>query len=413
MNAGQAVNDFRSRLLRFDAGAERILDAAKEFPDDPMVLLCAAAFYLYGQTNEANATAAGFLDRAEAKGAATEAPWLLKALRHWHALRYDAAAAALEEATANDPHNLLAAKFCEFIYYIRGQQFSGPRFLAHMERLSDVNGSDPDFLAMYSFAQELCGHFPQARNLAEKSLEIERRNPWAEHTLSHVTIKLGDIAEGEKRLRTFLPQAATCSRPIHSHTAWHLALFDVERLDHADALAILRGHIWGITPDMIGEQIDAIALLWRMEMAGADVASEWAGIADHVEKHVGECFMPFLSAHHAYALARAERTEAAAQLSATVQGQTEPLWQRVGIPVVEASLAHGRNDWLCAAELLDPVMNDMTQVGGSDAQDDLFRQMYFTALARGGRQAEARAWFERFAGNKKLTALDGYFLSLT
>jgi len=412
MSPEQVVEDFRRCLLRFDAGAERILQGALDFPDDPMVLLCAAAFYLYGQTAEANATAASFLDRAERCGAGTVAPYLLKALRHWHAQDYEAAASIFEAATTADPRDLLAAKFCEFIYYIRGQQYSGPRFLAHMERLAPVNGSDPDFLAMYSFAQELCGNYAAARSLAEKSIGIEARNPWAEHTLSHVTIRLGDIAEGENRLRKFLPQAATCSRPIHSHTAWHLALFDLERLDYGDALQLFRAHIWGITPDMIGEQVDAIALLWRMEMAGADVTSEWKAIADHVEPHVEECFMPFLSAHHAYALTRAGRGNAAEKLHATVGAQSPPLWKAIGAPVVEATVSYGRGEWKKAAEQLAPVMDQMTAIGGSDAQDDLFRQMYFTALARAGQKTKARDYFGLHASGKKASALDQYFQGL-
>jgi hypothetical protein len=213
MTPEQAVREFRGRLLRLDAGAERIVDAAKDFPDDPMVLLCAAALFLYGQTREADAAAAAYLARAGAHGAATAAQRLLTALQHWHGQRYDAAASTLEEATAQDPQDLLAAKFCEYIYFIRGQQYSGPRFLAHMERLADANGGDPDFLSMFSFANELCGNFGQAQRLAERSLAIEARNPWAEHTLSHVAIRLGDVAEGERRLRDFLPQGPPVPGP--------------------------------------------------------------------------------------------------------------------------------------------------------------------------------------------------------
>ena len=54
-----AVDDFRRRLLRFDAGTEAILAAAKTCPDDPMVLLLrAATLHLYGQTAPDDAAAA-------------------------------------------------------------------------------------------------------------------------------------------------------------------------------------------------------------------------------------------------------------------------------------------------------------------------------------------------------------------
>lgn len=412
MNGLHAEEDFRRRMLRFDAGAEKILDAAEAFPDAPRVQLYAAALHLYGQSGADNRRARHYLERARRCGGEDAAPRLLQALTFWQAQRYNEAAEALEIRTEEDPRDLLAAKFCEFLYFILGQQHSGPRFLAHMERLLPVHGADPDFLAMHSFAHELCGHFDEARGIAERALALESRNPWAEHTLSHVLIRQGGIAEGERRLREFLPQAATCSRPIHAHTAWHLGLFAVERLDHAAAREILHQHIWGFAPDTTGEQIEAIALLWRMEMAGADPAPEWDGIADHVERYASESFQPFLSAHHAYALARAGRTEAFQRLALAVDERgNEPLWRDLGRPVVMAAAAFGRGMWEQAADGLRPVMPRITAVGGSDAQDDLFRQMYFCALARAGRSTEARAFWEHCTAGKKPSPLDGFFLS--
>ncbi|CAN5426373.1 tetratricopeptide repeat protein [soil metagenome] len=413
MSAAEAVEDFRGRILRFDAGAEKILEAAAEYPDEPMVQLCAAMLHLYGQTVANDEATAGFLQVAERGGATEKYPEWLRALRYWLGRQYDAAASTLEGLTERDPGDLLAAKIAEYLYYIMGQQYSGPRYLAHMRRLERVHGGDADFLAMYSFANELCGNFSEARGLAERSIAIEPRNPWAEHTLSHVTIRQGDIQEGEKRLREFLPQAATCSRPVYSHTAWHLGLFAMERLDYVEALSVFHRHIWGIVPGMIGEQIDAIALLWRMEMAGAEVAKEWESVADQVELHVGECYMPFLSAHHAYALARAGRMDAAEMLLSTVVRQKDPVWQEVGRSAVRAAWSFGRNDWSAAVQHLEPVMPRITAVGGSDAQDDLFRQTYAVALALSGRRADARAYLAAFNGSKKPTALDQYFYSLT
>lgn len=414
MSPALAVADFRRRLLRFDAGAEAIVPAAARFPDDPMVQLCAATLHLYGQSAPDDAAAGAFLDAAQQGGAATTAPLFLQALRHWHARRHDAAASALEAATRFDPDDLLAAKVCEFLYYILGQQYSGPRFRAHIDPLAARHPEDPDVLSMQSFAHELCGDFVSARALAERSLALDARNPWAQHTLSHVAIRLGDIEAGEQRLRAFLPVAATCSRPIHVHTAWHIAMFDLERLDYTRALAMLRSDIWGFVPDMIGEQVDAIALLWRLEMAGGDAGAAWTDIADHVEARCGEAYMPFLSAHHVYALTRAGRTTAVEALCATVaQRLDDPVWRATGQAVVLASVAFGEERWADAATLLDPVMPRITTIGGSDAQDDLFRQMYGVALAKGGRAADARSWFDANGlPGRKPTPLDAHFLRL-
>lgn len=413
-SAADAVADFRTRLLRLDVGAEAILPAAAAWPEDPMVQMCAAAFCLYGQTAGDQAAAGRFIAAAETAGAAGARPDLFRGMRLWHAQQYDAAATAMEAATRVEPGDLLPLKLCECLYYDLGQQFSGPRYRDHTRRLAPVHGGNTDFLAMHSFAHELCGDFAQARALAEAALELEPRNPWAQHTLSHVTIRLGSVDEGERRLRAFLPVAATCSRPIHSHTAWHLALFDVERLDHARALQVYRSDIWGFTPDSVFEQVDAIALLWRIELAGGDVGQAWSEVAQHVQARCQETFMPFLSAHHAYALARAERSQAlAALLEAVALRASAPdagAWRSVGQSVVRAAVASGQRRWADAAALLDPVMHIIGTIGGSDAQDDLFRQMHIVALARSGRSADAQRAIEAAnAPGKHRTELDRYF----
>jgi hypothetical protein len=56
-----AADDFAARLLRLDQGVEAILDAAKRWPDTPIIQLYAAAFWLYGQTEGALGNAAAHL----------------------------------------------------------------------------------------------------------------------------------------------------------------------------------------------------------------------------------------------------------------------------------------------------------------------------------------------------------------
>src|SRR5262245_14648268 len=76
------------------------------------------------------------------------------------------------------------------------------------------------------------------------------------------------------------------------------------------------------------------------------------------------------------------------------------VWAPVGHAVVAAAAAFGAGDRARAAALLDPVMPMMTSVGGSDAQDDLFRQAYLRSLQAAGRRADAAASFTRItAGN--------------
>jgi hypothetical protein len=282
-----------------------------------------------------------------------------------------------------------------------------------MRRLEPVHAGDPDFLAMAAFAGELCGDYVDAEARAERALGIEPRNPWAQHALSHVLIRQGRVGEGLARLQSFLPLLATCGRPIHCHDAWHLALLHLEELDVPAAMRVFRAHIWGITPDFVVEQLDAIALLWRIEMAAGPMDAEWPSIAEHVAPRAVETFMPFMNAHYVYALARASRANAVEAVLAKVRERSaahdeeaQRVWAPVGRAVIEAAAAFGAGDRGAAAALLDPVMPLMTSIGGSDAQDDLFRQTYLRSLQAAGRHSDAAAYFDRMTAGKSRTPLD-------
>jgi tetratricopeptide (TPR) repeat protein len=408
-----AADDFVARLLRLDQGVEAILEAAKRWPETPIIRLHAATFWLYGQTGEAVANAAAHLRACEALAMNARERALHHALTHWHANDNLRAVEAMEAMTTDWPRDLCTAKLAEFLYYVLGQQYMGPRFRAHMTRLEPLHADDPDFLAMAAFAGELCGDYAAAEATAERALAIVQRNPWAQHALSHVLIHQGRVHEGLARMQAFLPLLATCGRPIHSHDAWHLALLYLEELDVAATMAVFRAHIWGIAPDFVVEQLDAISLLWRIEMAETAMDAEWPSIVEHVAARAGETFMPFMNAHYVYALARAGRADAVDAALASVRARNEAddeeakrVWAPVGRAVVEAAAAFGAGDRGRAAALLDPVMPLMTSIGGSDAQDDLFRQAYLRSLQAAGRHADAAAYFERITAGKAPTPLD-------
>src|SRR5262249_13078351 len=213
--AAAAADDFAARLLRLDQGVEAILDAAKRWPETPIVQLYAAAFWFYGQTD-------GALERG------------------------------------CPPARVRRAR----------DERARARALAWQRQSARGRGAGGDH-----------------HRVAERSLDRQDR--------SHVLIRQGRVREGLARLEVFLPLLATCSRPIHCHDAWHLALLHLEELDLAAAMRVFKAHIWGITPDFVVEQLDAIALLWRIEMAAGPMDAEWPAIAEHIAPRAAETFMPF------------------------------------------------------------------------------------------------------------------------
>jgi hypothetical protein len=410
-----AVDDFVARLVRIDSGGERMLDLAAAHPDLPLPRIYAAGLFLFLQTEDARRAAGEHLAAAKARldGADERVRAFHHAVERWHANAIHQAADAFEALTLRWPRDIAAAKTCEFLYYVLGQQHCGARFRAHMARLGPANPDDPDLLSMVAFAHELCDDFAAAEAAATRSLELAACNPWAEHAFSHLLIRQGRVAEGKQRLEAFMPTLRRCPRVIHCHDAWHLGLLHLEDLDLAAAERLLRDEVWCSGNDVVNEQLDAISLAWRLEMAGGSVGGLWDEVAARIAPRASETFMPFINAHFAYALARAGRDDvlepmlrSVAARAAADDEEAVGVWKPVGLPVVEAAAAAGRGDALRAAVLLAPVLDALPAIGGSDAQNDLFRQAHLVALRAADRTGDARRVLERLVATKRRTALD-------
>ncbi|WP_269540288.1 hypothetical protein [Cerasicoccus fimbriatus] len=419
--AVDAIEAFETNLLGITPEVEAIFAHAKQFQETPLIQAYAAAAMLYSQAASGVAQAAEFLlaARRSLYGASTREVVFVEAIEHFQRGQYHAALEKLERVTVDHPRDLVSAKISEFLYYTSGQHFNGERFLWHMMRLREANGDHPGFLSMLSFAFELTARYDDARQAAEKSLEQQPGQPWSHHTLAHILIRTGQVEEGAREMERFAPYWKSCARGIHAHNAWHQSLFYLENADWAKTDVILRGDIWGITPDYVGEQIDAIALLWRMDMAGQPADDVWADVVAKSGEHAGECLIPFLDGQFIYGLARNGHDDAveaaiarARERAAQSDHEGREIWCPVGADFVEACAASGRGDHQRVVELIEPIVDRLPMVGGSDAQDDLFRLAYFNALAGAGRKADARRYYDLIAPAKSTrTALDELMLA--
>jgi tetratricopeptide (TPR) repeat protein len=417
-----AVNHFGQTLCRMGLGLEQIVTAAEQYPDCTLVQIYTAAFYLFGQTAATFAQATPHLVAAASllqNGNDRERSWYT-AVTAWADSDLDRAIASFEAHTDAYPRDLAAAKVCEFLYYERGQAYNGERFLRHMRRLASHHQNDPDFLAMLAFALELSQHYDDAVAVAEQALELEPATAWAHHALAHVWIVRSELDAGLRRFGAFAPHWLQSNRLIHCHNAWHLALFHLACRDFVKAQEIFTEAVWGITPELVGEQLDAISFLWRQEMAGqpADPAL-WKDIATHVAAHTEYCVIPFLSAHFAYALARANHTEALQRLTRTVeqfaqtqQGHARTVWLTVGWPLIQGVSAFALQDYARAYRLLEPIIGDVLCVGGSDAQDELFWQTLLLSAGHGGDTGAATRLLRTRLRDRQPSPLEHYWLGL-
>ncbi len=100
-----------------------------------------------------------------------------------------------------------------------------------------------------------------------------------------------------------------------THIWWHLALFYLSQGRESEALELYDEHCWGIAKDYSQDQIGAVSLLARFEIAGIDVGSRWQDLARSSRSRArSDTVQPFLTLQYLYGLARAGRPEAEALL---------------------------------------------------------------------------------------------------
>lgn len=409
-----AINHFHHQILGFGKQANNIVTAANHYPDNLLIQTYAAIFYLYAQEDKATSTAADYLLLAEKQlnHANRREQLIYHAVAAWQ--RRDFACAIDLFATVLElfPRDTLALKFAEWLFYCQGQAFKGHQYLALCEQCTRENQDESHFLAMHSFALELCGHYDDAQEMAEKAISMNTLTPWAHHTLAHVYLLKNDITGGIKRLQTLQGSWEDILSLLKAHNSWHLALF---HLAQRDSTAVLRlfPNIFGTMPDTVSEQIDAISLLWRMDMAGLPQDSLFQSLLPHLKQHPFEHYTGFNSAHFIYCLTRngeMERADASLKTIEThalslPEGSNQNQWRNLVLPACQGIYHFAQQDYKTAEQTLAPVIQNYLQMGGSDAQDELFTQTYLLSLLRTNQKDKAHKFFNRYLKHYQGTPL--------
>ena len=415
-----ALNRFVNDFMGARDAAAAILDFADSHQGCALVQASAAVLHLYSQaTAEIEARARPLLNRARAlSGEVSERERLfIQALSAWADNDFVSAKVLLEQVAASWPRDIVSAKIAEFLL------FEAPEYQRHLQFMEGIAGPNADlssFKAMHSFALELNAQYQQAERIAHDAIEMDVQTPWAHHTLAHVFLNQGRIAEGIATFGGLAPTWTQHISALQGHNTWHLALLYLAALNVERVMDLYRSRVWGFIPDNVFEQVDAISLLWRVELAGCFREDEWIEIAPYIEARATEQVFPFLNAHYVYALGRAGKQEEARcsidlmrEFADRQDGEAARVWRGVGVPLAQACLAYAENNHPRAALLLEPIIEQLPCVGGSDAQNDLFRQTYLVSLIEMRQQRKAAEMLAAWIGPRGPTALEQYWLDRT
>ncbi|HEY2677241.1 MAG TPA: hypothetical protein VGI65_09745, partial [Steroidobacteraceae bacterium] len=159
-------------------------------------------------------------------------------------------------------------------------------------------------------------------------------------------------------------------------------------------------HCWGVAKSYSQDQVGAVSLLARLELAGIDVGKRWQDLADHLVARAEDTVQPFLTLQYLYGLARAGRPQADALLehvrrfAARAPEFSRVVWQEVALPACEGLYAYAQGEYERGWRHLAAAVPRMTEAGGSHAQRDLFEQILLDAATKSGRDSAAQQMLE-------------------
>jgi tetratricopeptide (TPR) repeat protein len=264
--------------------------------------------------------------------------------------------------------------------------------LALLDERVSAYGDDWWFLGVYALAHGELGRLETARRLAERSLAQHPRNADAAHALAHVYYEADDDSGGASFLSGWLAGYDRAA-PYFCHLSWHLALFALAAGQAGRALEVYDRCIGPIVEDAQAGLVDAAGLLWRIELR-ADVRQPlpWGAVCRLARS--ARPGMALADAHAALALAAAGDDVSLDRLIdglRALAARGHPLAERVTLPLVQGIGAFGRGDHAEAVRWLEPILDQVVRIGGSNAQRDVVEETLIVACLRAGHVEQAEA----------------------
>ena len=387
------LNDFIEGFIACEARAVNVLNAAAD--ESPIVQASCAALHLFAESADGPRNARPFIDRALARApqATDREQRFVAAVAAWVQGDLPRAIALHEEQARLHPRDLASLKLGQYHLFNRGDS---PGMLRIALQAVPTAADVPYLHGMLAFGWEQCHRLQEAEAAARHAIALRRKEPWAHHALAHVMLTQGRILEGTDFMASVSDTWTGLNSFMVTHNWWHQALFLLERDRYDDALALYDQQVWGVVKEYTQDQISAVSLLARLELAGVDVGNRWADVADYLQRQrLADQVLPFLDLQYLYGLARAGRAAAARTLLQNLQehaatrteAHERTVWQQVCVPAAHGLLAHAEGDWATAAAQLGTALPRLVEIGGSHAQRDLFHQIWLDALQRNGQWA--------------------------
>ena len=304
-----------------------------------------------------------------------------------------------EDILLDHPTDALALRFAHDSYFYLGHSVSIRDSIARVLPAWDPGCPHYGYvLGQYAFGLEETGELRRAEEVGLQAIALNPEDGWAVHAVAHVFETDSRQREGIDFLRRSQPNWSK-AQALAIHNGWHLALYLIEEGQFSSVLADYDKYVAPkLRMDSLLDLVDASALLWRLELAGADVGDRWTPLAEQWMTHADDHVLVFNDLHIALAIARAGIPGAMERLLSSLDayvadgaGDNREFTRDVGRSLIDAVFAFAEGEYRRAIDLIMPLRYKIIRIGGSHAQRDLVTQTLITAAERAGDWRLARA----------------------
>uniref|UniRef100_A0A8C9SW89 Tetratricopeptide repeat protein 38 n=1 Tax=Scleropages formosus TaxID=113540 RepID=A0A8C9SW89_SCLFO len=301
-----------------------------------------------------------------------------------------------EEILLEHPTDLLALKFAHDGYFYLGYQVQMrdsvarvlPHWKPHMPLYSYLKG-------LYSFGLLETRFYDQAEKVAKEGLALTPGDAWSVHSVAHVHEMRAEVDKGLKFMESTEKDWNGCDM-LACHNYWHWALYFIEKGEYEAALEIYDEQIARrfVSSGAMLDIVDACSLLYRLELEGVSVKERWRELLPITQPHTEDHVLLFNDLHFLMTSLGVEEQGLTQRLLESLRKQAEDpgehhqlqlAWD-LGLAMCQALVEYRQGNYSQVVELLRPIRYRFSQIGGSDAQRDVFSQLLIHAAMRSERK---------------------------
>uniref|UniRef100_A0A8C9Z819 Tetratricopeptide repeat protein 38 n=1 Tax=Sander lucioperca TaxID=283035 RepID=A0A8C9Z819_SANLU len=283
-----------------------------------------------------------------------------------------------EDILVDHPTDMLALKFAHDAYFYMGAQTQMrdsvarvlPHWKPHMPLFSYLNG-------LYSFGLLETRLYDQAEKVAMEGLALTPDDAWAVHSVAHVYEMKAEVDKGLKFMES-REKDWQVSDVLASHNYWHWALYFIEKVKIVMSF-LSQANSW-----------HNICVFVMVNVSGVCVKDRWRELLQVTQPHTDDHVTLFNDMHFLMASLGAKESGTSQRLLEGLQelakepgdNQQHQLAGTIGVPMCQAIMEYDQGNYNRSVELLYPLRYRVVEIGGSDAQRDIFNQLLIHAAMK-------------------------------